>query len=351
MANPINIKLPVGRVVDGSLYQAQTTDAEGRPLVFKSGPQAGQPRNNYFFGVAIPKTPADNGHWANTPWGQQIWQLGHQAFPGVAASPAFAWKIEDGDSRIPNKRGRIPAEREGWAGCWIVRLSGGYAPRIYRQENGGFVQELTPDYVKPGYWVETAITVDGNGSAQQPGMYLNHSMVCYRAPGDVIVFGPDVNAVGFGQEALPAGVTMAPPPSNIPLPGAPAAFGLPPGQPPLQMQPPAAPAPNGIPTPPLGQAGSVQPPQGYAQGVPAAAPIPVVPNPQFVQVPPPGGSPAAPTAAGIPAIAGVAPPVTYPSNPPAAAKQMTAQAQGTYEAYIQAGWDDVKLIQAGLMLA
>jgi hypothetical protein len=50
-----------------------------------------------------------------------------------------------------------------------------------------------------------------------------------------------------------------------------------------------------------------------------------MPNPGFVQVPPPAAAPG---------------------------RQMTAAAGGaTYEAYISAGWTDTQLIQAGLMLA
>ena len=36
-----NFTTPVGRLVMGSLYKPQTTDADGKPLVVKSGPNAG----------------------------------------------------------------------------------------------------------------------------------------------------------------------------------------------------------------------------------------------------------------------------------------------------------------------
>jgi len=57
MATKVNITSPVGRIVMGSLYDPSTTDAEGKPLVVKTGPNAGQPRVNYFFALAIPKRP------------------------------------------------------------------------------------------------------------------------------------------------------------------------------------------------------------------------------------------------------------------------------------------------------
>ena len=50
-----NFTTPVGRLVMGSLYDGQDTDAEGRPLVYKTGPDAGKPRKNFFFGIAIQK--------------------------------------------------------------------------------------------------------------------------------------------------------------------------------------------------------------------------------------------------------------------------------------------------------
>ena len=40
---------PVGRMVMGSLYDPQTKNAVGEPLVFKTGKNQGKPRVNYFF--------------------------------------------------------------------------------------------------------------------------------------------------------------------------------------------------------------------------------------------------------------------------------------------------------------
>ena len=332
MAQKVNITSPVGRIVMGSLYDPSTTDAEGKPLVVKTGPNAGQPRVNYFFALAIPK--GAEPHWAHRPWGQQIWNVGNQAFPNAAQSPAFAWKIEDGDSQIPNKKGRKPCENEGWRGHWILKFSGGFAPKVYQQEGAGYVQVMQKDFCKPGYFVEVAFSVDGNGSQSQPGVYINHSMVCFRAYGPEISFGPDVASAGFGQSALPAGASMTPPAGAIPMPQAPAAAPALPGAP-VGYAPP--PVPAGVPQigapAPLAPAGSVPMPYAPAPGAPA--PIPVTPNPGFVQVPPPAPAPMAP-----------------PPAPVAPVRQMTAAAQGIpYESYIQQGWTDAMLVQNGLMLA
>ena len=351
MAQKVNITSPVGRIVMGSLYDPSTTDAEGKPLVVKTGPNAGQPRVNYFFALAIPK--GAEPHWAHTPWGQQIWNVGNQAFPNAAQSPAFAWKIEDGDSQIPNKKGRKPCDNEGWRGHWILKFSGGFAPKVYQQEGAGYVQVMQKDFCKPGFFVEVAFSVEGNGSQSQPGVYLNHSMVCFRAYGQEITFGPDVASAGFGAAPLPAGASMTPPAGAIPmpqapaaapaLPGAPAGY-APPPVPGMMPQAPAA-APAGYAPPPgLPQVPGVAPaplaPAGFAPtpSVPvpgAPAPIPVTPNPGFVQVPPPAPAPMAP-----------------PPAPAAPVRQMTANANGvTYEAYVAAGWSDAQLVQNGLMLA
>ena len=322
MSQRVNITSPVGRIVMGSLYDPSTTDAEGKPLVVKTGPNAGQPRVNYFFALAIPK--GTEPHWAHTAWGQQIWAVGNQAFPNAAQSPAFAWKIEDGDSQIPNKKGRKPCQNEGWPGHWILKFSGGFAPKVYQQEGAGYVQVMQKDFCKPGYFVEVAFSVEGNGSQSQPGVYLNHSMVCFRAYGPEISFGPDVNAAGFGQSPLPAGASMTPPAGAIPMPQAPAAA-------PTMPLPPGLPQVPGVAPAPLPQGGFAPTPSVPAPGAPA--PIPVTPNPGFVQVPPPA-------------------PMASPPAPAAPVRQMTAAAQGvTYEAYVAAGWSDAQLVQNGLMLA
>jgi len=340
MSQRINITSPVGRIVMGSLYDPSTTDAEGKPLVVKTGPNAGQPRVNYFFALAIPK--GAEPHWAHTPWGQQIWNVGNQAFPNAAQSPAFAWKIEDGDSQIPNKKGRKPCDNEGWKGHWILKFSGGFAPKVYQQEGAGYVQVMQKDFCKPGYFVEVAFSVEGNGSQSQPGVYLNHSMVCFRAYGQEIQFGPDVASAGFGASPLPAGASMTPPAGAIPMPQ-PAAAGVP-GMPPAPgVMPGAAPTmplppgmPQGLPQVPgvaplpLPPVGSVPMPSAPVPGAPA--PIPVTPNPGFVQVPPPAPVPMAPPAAPV--------------------RQMTPAAQGIpYESYVAQGWTDAQLVQNGLMLA
>lgn len=304
----INITTPVGRIVQGSLYDPSTTNQQGELLIVKTGANKGQPRVDYWFKLAIPKNQGET-HWAQAKavradgtindWGAQIWNVGAQAFPQYAQLPNFSWKIEDGDDATPNpdRKGRRNCDTEGFPGNWIVKFSGGFAPKVYQQEGGSYVQIMQKDFCKPGYFVEVAMSVDSNKNDSKPGVYINHSMVCFRAYGQEISFGPDVASAGFGAAPLPVGASVTPPAGVVPMP-------------------------TGSAPPPLPPAGSVPMPPGHALTAPA--PIPVMPNPGFVQMPPP---PAAPV------------------------RQMTALATATYEAYIAANWTDAQLVQNGLMLA
>ncbi len=367
----IAITTPVGRIVQGSLYDPSTTDQQGQPLVVKNGANKGQARVDYWFKLAIPKQ--GEPHWAHTEWGGKLWALGNQAFPQFAGSDRFSWKIEDGDDARPNpeRKGRKNIDTEGFRGNWILKFSGGFAPKIYQAEGGGFVQIMQKDFVKPGYFVEVSMTADSNMNDQKPGIYLNHSQICFRAYGTEITFGPDVASAGFGVAALPQGATMTPPAGSLPMPAAAAPPGYPAAPPGYPMAPPGMPAaapmpgypaappgypaappgypaappgypmaPPGMPAP-LAPAGSVPMP-GYPAPT-ANAPIPVMPNTGFVQMPPPVAQPPA-------APPGY--PMAPPAPPAAPARQMTAAAQGaTYESLIAIGWTDVTLIQKGLMLA
>lgn len=281
-----NVTLPVGRAIRGSVHKGYDKDGTGKPLVVKHGPNAGKPRVEFFFTVAVPKTPGHT-HWNQTEWGQQIWAVGQQAFPRVYETPGFAWKILDGDSNVPNKEGHRPCDMEGAPGNWLVRLSGGYAPRVYQRDANGKVQQVPSDVevVKLGHFIQAHITVESNKSVQTPGLYLNHSMVLHVGYGPEITVGPDANAVfGNAPTALPPGASTTPQLSAPPL------------------APVAAAA--------------------------TAAPVAVAPNPAI--------------------LAPVLPPA---APPPVAAKRMTEKAGGApYESFIQQGWNDALLVQHGYML-
>ena len=290
MSNREELLTPVGRLVQGSLYEPQTTDAENKPLTVRTGPNAGQPRVEYYFALAIPK-----GHerlWSETEWGAKIWAVGHAGFPnGQADSPHFAWKIQDGDSNIPNKAGRKNCDREGYPGHWVLNFSSGFAPSIHNEN--GTQQILEENAVNLGDWIQVYGSIVDNGSTQQPGIFLNHSMVAFVYYGKRIILGADPKSIGFGRtgQPMPAGA------SKTPL---------------TQGFNPAAAVPAQPYTPPTSSQSASVPPPHTAILTP---PLPV-------------GAPAA------------------------TAKVMLPPASGaSYEQMIAAGWNDAQLIQHGMMKA
>jgi hypothetical protein len=311
-----SVKTPVGRIVMGDLYKANTTDAEGKPLTVKNGPNTGQPTQAYFFALAVPKGPEP--HWAHTTWGNIIWNIGNQAFPDAAKAQDFAWKVVDGDSATPGKLfkgkpGKAPRENEGWAGNWVIKFKSTFAPKVYQIVNGQAEPVLTEGFCKAGYYAEVLFDVDSNQSSMNPGVFVNAKMVCWRGYGAEITSGPDVNEVGFGAAPLPAGVSAIPLASSAPLPSVP------------------------------------------AQQAPLAAPV--IPQPQFLQMP----AAALPTTPfPVPAVAALPTSIAapaFPSNVPAppdppVGPQMTAKAGGaSYETFIQAGWTPATMIAQGYMNA
>lgn len=278
---------PVGRFVWGSLVKPKIKDSEGKPLVIKSGPDAGKPTQRFEFGVAIPK--GSETHWNQTPWGQLIDRAGKEGFPGGQHQlPAFAWKITDGDSMIPNRKGRLPSAQVGFKGHWVLAFSSSFAPTTVNA-NGTAV--VPAESIKCGHYVQINGSVGGNKSLNQPGIFLNHRFVAHAAFGEEISIGPDASQAGFGQSPLPTGASVTPV---------------------------AALAPTQTPSAPVAQQPVVAPP--------TVAPTPVVPHPTFLT----------PSAAPAP-----------PSGP-----AMTEKAQGIgYAQMIAAGWTHAQLIEHGYIRA
>ena len=292
MAEATRITTPVGRLVGGSLYKPQDKDATGSPLVIKTGPDAGKPTVRFWIPVAIPKS--GETHWNQTEWGAKIWAVGVAAFPQAHQSPAFAWKIVDGDSRVPNVKGKFAAQNEGYPGHWVLNFGGKYAPQCLNAH--GTEVHPEPDYIKPGYYVQVGGSVSGNGEATKPGVYLNYQFVALSGFGAEIQFGADASEFGFGKSPLPPGAS-ATPVAGIAATPAQAALGATVGYTP--PPPPAAP--------------------------PAAPVVAVAPNPAILTPPPP--------------------PPAVPAGP-----VMTAKAAGVpYASFIAQGWTDATLRANGYM--
>lgn len=217
---------PVGRLIMGSTDRPNDKDADGNPLVYKTGKNAGQPRVQYFIGLAIPKTSPD---WP--AFYQRLQEQAKKLWPTVpdVTGPAFSLKVVDGDSNIPTQTGRIPCQQENYPGNWIVKISNGFAPKCFDQ-NG---EDLPAEGIKRGYYIRVLGTVASNNSNQKPGIFLNGSSVQLLAFGEVINSGPDSKAIFEGNAvgALPAGASAVPLASEavIPpaVPGAPVAPAIP----------------------------------------------------------------------------------------------------------------------------
>lgn len=204
-----DIMTPVGRMVQGHpmILHAVTDDKTGQPKLNKRN----EPQMQCFVGLAIPK--GGEQHWNQTPWGQMIYQAGCAAWPrGEHGAPTFAWKITDGDSAVPNKRGIAPNSREGFPGHWIIGASDGFAPSCFADRNYA-VQVMNKDRFKTGDYVRLILDVKGNESTQSPGIYINMKGC------ELIQAGPEIisesaldGQATFGQVAaqLPPGALTDP---------------------------------------------------------------------------------------------------------------------------------------------
>lgn len=310
-----DVGFPISRFLAGSLYKASDKDADGKPRLVKTGQNAGQPTQQFWFAFGIPKTPGAQ-HWAYEPWGAEIWTVGNTCFPKIAEGDQFSWKIVDGDSAKPNKKGIAPNTREGYPGHWVISCASTYAPKVVNADGSAYILET--DAVMPGDFIEVNATVDGNASTQNPGIYINHNAVSFQGYSSLgrIHTGVDPSTLNFGKGPKPAGITSTPV-GSIALPAA--------ARPAVPAPGPAM--PPGLPPALPGTAAAVLPP--------VTAPTVVVPSPSFLQ--PPG--------AALPPPAAMPPPIVVP------ARQMTPKAQGnTYEGLLSQGWTDAMMLQHGVMV-
>lgn len=317
------IASPVGRLVMGSVYQPRTTNDKGEPLVYKTGANKGQPRSEYFIALAIKKgaeiqQPHGHLNWVHTPWGAVIYKAGTDFLAHAPQLPSFAWKVADGDSTVPNKKGRRNCDTEGFPGHWVLFFSGSLAPKLCDSKGVQTPEMQVPGAIKNGYYVQVGFNAVGNESTESPGVYLNHLAVSFAGFGPEIQSGIDTQSIGFGNAALPEGASATPiggmqlaqalPGATPPLPG----VGIPP-----PVQPAALPGPSLMPT-------------AVAQ-LPGAA---VAPNAAFLQVAPP-----------MPALA--LPALATPAAP--AFRMGPAAGTHTYEQW-RASYTDEQLLAAGVIV-
>ena len=228
----MNFTTPVGRLVYGSVWEGSSTDAKGATRITKSGPNAGQPRVSWDFGVAFPKVLA-NGQ-PNEEFNKfyrdviDACRAGYPQFytgpvdaftgkPGCIRPGGMALKVKDGDGVDAN--GKQNNQKEGWAGHWVVSFSGSFAPRVFDINVGLDPTQQLQDKTRvlPGDFVAVSGTCDANLGAESPGVYMNGNMVCFIGAGPRIVSGPKASDVfgGLKTAALPPGCVMGATPASV----------------------------------------------------------------------------------------------------------------------------------------
>jgi hypothetical protein len=328
-----------GRMVQGHPMNEVTKNMKGGQLTDKQG----QPRSEYFFAVAFPKSDPElqkvfavMKQEAQSGFRNNEWQW-----------PTFSWKYIDGDSpQFSNK--------EGFPGCYIIRFKGGFPAKCYTV--GGKNLIVDKSQIKTGDYVRVYGTISPNEDAQKPGIYINPSLVELVGYGDPIVSGPDGTQV-FGN-ADPA--TLPPGASTVPTGGTPIAETT------YQM---TAAAGGFTREQYIGKGWTDQqliakglmvantPGPASGPGAPGPASGPGAPGPASGPgAPGPASGPGAPGPAGGPGAPGPAGPAGPAGGPEPAkdflkpAYKMTAAAGGfTREQYISKGWTDQQLMANGLM--
>jgi hypothetical protein len=290
--------------VGGDLFTPRDKDFDGRPLTDRQN----NPRVEYVVQLALPKSDPATEEFRALVYKEAVESF-PTLFPGGQPSPqaaTFSYKWTDGDSTTPNARGKIPSQREGYPGHWILTFRSSFAPDVVGQAKEPITD---PRGLKRGDYIRIAGTCKGNGSQSKPGVYLNQSLVQLCGYGEAISSGPDVDTAFAEAPKLPAGAS-ATPVAPGPMPGAPT-----PGAP--------APAPGGVPA-------------GAAAPVPASAPAPApagVPGP--APLPAPGF--------------GATPPAPAPPAPAAAGPQTKPGCPYTYESLKAQGWTDDQMRQQGYL--
>ncbi len=184
-----------GRIVMGHpIKRQQMTDDKGNKLQHDDGSS----KTQHFFVVAIPKGAETD--WKQTEWGQKVVAVAGQGYRnGEINRPDFSWKVEDGDSQIPNKKGRKNIDTEGHAGHWIIKCTTQYDCPCYPYNKYSPFDAITDDNtVKNGDYYMVSIEVADNTNkgapAQTPGVYMNPKATVFIRPGIEIVGSGSVNA-------------------------------------------------------------------------------------------------------------------------------------------------------------
>lgn len=289
---------PVGRLVQGDLFEMNTKNMQGGERRNKKGELSPQAVCVVAFDKASTDWPALEAHIKRVA-AAGFPQFFPQGPTGPCVNPLFAFKIGDGDGYDGN--GKPNNVKPGWAGCWIVKFTSGFLPRVFPAHQYEPHMQITDrNMVKLGHYVRVGYTLQPNNDPNRPGVFINHTFVEHMGYGPEIILGPSASQV-LGQ--APAPTYMPPGMSATPVGGTQSA---------TAAAAAAGYAASSAPNRPAGAPGPAPGPYGGYMQTPPSAPMP----------------------------------------PPAPVKQrvMTAKANGaTYEQCIAAGWTDAALVQHGMM--
>jgi hypothetical protein len=195
---PANFATPEARLVGGNPFVSRTVPGKnGKP-----------DRQEFFVAIAIPKTDPEWPALEAVIRGEAKASF-PQFFQGDRCTlPKFAFKITDGDGF--DDRGKANAEKEGYAGCWVLRMSTGFAPTCY----GADGRELIGQGIRPGDYVRVSGSVSGNGSTQSPGVFVHPHVVKLWRPGPEIKLSTVSRDDPFGAAPSYSTVAAAPPPPS-----------------------------------------------------------------------------------------------------------------------------------------
>lgn len=194
-----NIITPVGRIVQGSLFQKITKGFTGAPMMFSDG----TPRETIYVGLAVSKN-----HAGYQGFMEAIQTQAKQCWPqNQTASSTFAWKMYDGDS--PEF-----VTKEGFPGHTVLRLTTNFSIVVYGQDGRTVLTD--PTSVKCGDYIDAVISVASNRDTKKPGLFLN--LHAARLVG----YGEQIVSVDYSKHfqtpgQMPTGASPAPVPST-PMP-------------------------------------------------------------------------------------------------------------------------------------
>ena len=215
--------LLAGRIVSGHPMKDQNRFDENGVKIVKDGKEVTQ----RYIGLAIPKNGSTD--WKQTDWGRTFYTEGTNPTNGYKNGedqhPSFSWKITDGDSTIPNKNGKKPAEQQGYAGNWVVHISTELPYGCYHVGKYDPIQAIqNADEITCGDNVRVLVDVKPNrrkdgSAAKTPGIYVNPRLLELSSKGEPIVTeasGPSASAVFGGGAPAPTPAPAAPAPATPP---------------------------------------------------------------------------------------------------------------------------------------